>query len=246
MNAVDFNWKRVSAAWIPLAGLRRLAMLRHRGDISVLRIGENAWIRWPVGDPEVIRSLLPVPGVQFFRREKDGWFPFGSRLPAASPPPDDVGQPLANVLLPERFEILSPHQHQLAPVPLRIVRGGDPTTATGLICHVDSLVMLANSATTAELARIMAARSRERAVLLGTVLPNIPGATRLYGDSLLIPVGFRVEPRLPVSAIRDAAGADAGEILVWLEAGLERIPKAAFESLTRAGIRLAHVSEVAK
>ena len=117
--------------------------------------------------------------------------------------------------------------------------GGGPKPTTALVCEVAALARWADAATTAELAAVRAARDGSRAVLMGKPLPAIPGAVRYWGDDLLVPVGHRSDPDLPPAAVRAAAGAAAGELVLLDANGAEVIPRAAFAPLTRAGVRLA-------
>ena len=242
MTAEADPWKSISAARIPAESLGRLALFRDRSDIRVSLADGVAWVQWPTGDLAAIRSLLPIQGVQFFRSESGIWFPFGSRLPAVVGPPKDPGQPLAAVLIPSRFPIIESNESSDTRLTLRLVRDGEPRPTSGLLCPVGSLGTWTSTATTTELAGVLGARSGERVILLGSKLPSIPGAIRLYGESPLIPLGYRPDPMLPASAIREVAGAEPGELVVFTEAGLDRIPRTAFEPLTRAGIRLAIAS----
>jgi len=232
-------WKDVSAARMPAAHLDVLAPLRADADVRVQLIGELAWVRWSAGRDAVVRRLLLAPGVAFFTRREALWFRFGSRLPTSDVPPASDGQPLARVLIPERFEPLPPNDVLDATLPLRIVRGGEPQRATALLCTIADLEVWSDSATTAELAAVSAVRSGNRVVLLGAKLPTIAEAIRFWGEALLVPVGFRAEPDLPTAAIRAACGASEGELVLLLEDGAELIPRAAFEPMTRAGLRLA-------
>jgi hypothetical protein len=70
-------------------------------------------------------------------------------------------------------------------------------------------------------------------------LPPIPAAQRYWGDDVLVPTGFRLEPDLRAGVVREAAGATTQELLRFDESGAELIPRAVFEPLSRAGIRLA-------
>ena len=54
-----------------------------------------------------------------------------------------------------------------------------------------------------------------------------------------MPLGFRPDPDLPPATLREAIGAEADELALLHEGGTERIPRAAFQPLTRASIRLA-------
>jgi hypothetical protein len=232
-------WGEVSAARIPAGHAAALAPLRDRPEVRVFPGGDSLWVRFPAGRPEFVRCLLPVPGAAFFVLRSGCWFRFGSRLPTADVPPDGEGEAVAAVVGPEPIEPVLPADEALAPLVLGIVRGGSPRPATTLVCLAAELGRWAETATTAELAAVTAARSHDRAILLGSRLPNIPGAIRLWGDDLLIPVGFRPEPDLAPTAIREAVGAGADELVVLDDRGAEIIPRAAFEPLTRAGIRLA-------
>jgi hypothetical protein len=55
----------------------------------------------------------------------------------------------------------------------------------------------------------------------------------------MLPLGFRADPDLSESALRRLVGAGPDELVVLDAAGYERIPRAAFRPLGRAGIRLA-------
>src|SRR5581483_927462 len=89
--AAQDPWKDVSAARLAVAHLAVLAPVRDQPDVRVHTDGESAWVRWPAGKPEVVRCLLPVPGVEFFTRRDGLWFRFGSRLPTAETPPAGDG-----------------------------------------------------------------------------------------------------------------------------------------------------------
>lgn len=233
------DWNAVSAASLPIAGLGALAPLRNRADVRVTFAGERAWICWPEGRADVVPILRPVTGAMFFVRRGTEWFRFGSRLPTSACPPDDEGQLVANLLFPSRVEPLHSDAKSLPPVMLGIIRGGEPKTASALGCSLANLAGWADRATVGELASVRAARSEDRAVLLGTRLPSIPTAIRFWGESVLVPLGHRPEPDLPPEALREAVGASREEIVLLHADRVEIIPRAAFEPLTRAGVRLA-------
>lgn len=232
-------WREVSAARLPAAHLHALAPVRDRADVRVFPAGESAWVRWPADWLDVVRCLLPVPGVEFLVDRGGKWFRFASRLPVSEVPPMGEGRPVAAVLSPARFEPVPPGTEAASPILLRVVRGGEPKPATALACRTAALATWADTATTMELAAVRAARSDGRAVLLGPKLPAIPGAVRFWGDDFFVPVGFRPDPDLPPVALRAAVGATADELVFLSESGAELIPRAAFEPLTRAAVRLA-------
>jgi hypothetical protein len=231
-------WREVAAAQMPLAGLAALAPLRHRQDVRVLITGDFAWVRWPAGKPEVARQLLPVPGLRLFSYRDGAWHPFGALVPTSEAPPDGEGVSVAAVLVPGRFAPVQVGEVDWPPVALTVARCADPRPTAALVCAVGELARWADSATTAELAAVRAARSGERVILLGERLPSLPRAVRFWGKGVMAPLGFRPDPALPEAALREAAGASREELLFLDETGAEVVPLAAFEPLTRAGLRL--------
>ena len=231
-------WREISAARLPAENLAALAPVRNQPNVRVHPDGEAVWVSWPAGQSEVARCLLPVPGVAFFVSRGGLWFRFGRRLPASERPPNVAGLPVAAVLVPAKFEPTAPPSLLPTPAALGIARGGEPKPATALTCPVADLVAWADGATTAELAAVRGAHSASRVILLGASRVSIPGAVRYWGEDVLVPLGYRLVPELGEGAIRAAAGAAEGELLLLDEGGAEVIPRAAFAPLTRAGVRL--------
>ena len=235
----DTAWRETSAARLPATSLATLAAVRDRADVRVHANGPDAWVRWSPSRLDVVRCLLPVPGVELFTHRDGLWFRLGCRVPTADTPPDGDGRSVAGVLVPARIEPVPPEPAPGPPVVLRVIRGGSPRPATALACATDDLHRWADAATTAELAAIRAARSEGRAVLLGTRLPTVTGATRFWGDDFLVPIGYRPEPDLPPAVLRSAVGAGGDDLVLLDEDGADVIPREAFAPLTRAGLRLA-------
>ena len=79
------------------------------------------------------------------------------------------------------------------------------------------------------------------ALVLGDpgTLPLLPGSTRFWGADLLVPLGFRVDPQLPASAVRHIVGAGQDDLVLMDEKGYELVAREAFKPLTRTAIRLA-------
>jgi hypothetical protein len=235
----DDPWKDVTAAKLPAVHLKALAPVRAEAEVRVLPAGDAIWVRWPAKITRVIQCLRPVPGVVFFSFRDGVWFRLCHRLPSAECPPDDTGSKLAAVLVPDRLEPVSPPAGTVSRVTLGIVRGGEPQTATALVCETVALAKWADTATSAELAVVEAARCGSRTVLLGKNLPVVPSGVRYWGESLLVPLGFRADPELPATVLRAAAGATADELVLLDDECASVIPRAAFERLSRAGLRLA-------
>jgi hypothetical protein len=232
-------WSSVVAARLPVAELSVLAPLRDRMDIRIHLESDRAWVCWKSSGSEVISRLLAAAGVEFFSSRNDAWFPFASRLPTAQRPPAGEGMGLANVLVPGRFQVPAVPAAAPPAATLHLVRGGLVQPATAMVCRLSELVAWADRATTAEIADVTGCRFESRVLLLGRRLPSLAAARRYFGEDVLIPVGFRADPELPAAAIRGAVGAATDEIVVLEEDGTDIVPRAAFEPLTRAGIRLA-------
>jgi hypothetical protein len=226
------------AARVPATGLEALAPLRARGGVRVVR-GDPVWVAWDGERPDVIAALLTVPGAELFESRDGRWFRPGAHLPAFNLPP--AGEPvlLDRAILPAPIEPLEPADREPRRAPLRLVRCDVPRPTTVLRCPIAALRPWADTATSAEIAAVRAARNGDAAWLMGSKLPAIVGAERFWGDRVLIPLGFRADPDWPEAALREAAGVGPDETLVLAEQGSEAIPADAFKPLTRAAIRRA-------
>ena len=230
---------RAGAALIPAEGLSALAAVRCHGDVAVVLSGDRAWVTWPPGDAAVWHRLLAVPGVMFFEEREGRWYELGCRLPTFDLPPSQDAKPLDRVLLPAPLAADAAPPFAESPVPLRIVPSDQLHPTTALRTTLSALQAWVDGATTQELAAVRAARCGERVLLRGEPLPAIPGAERFWGDRVLVPLGFRVEPDLPETAIRAAAEVSLNEKLIITADGAEAVPEEAFAPLTRAGARTA-------
>jgi hypothetical protein len=239
MTGENPDWDSATEARLPEADLSRLTQLRDRPDIRVRLSGASAWVTWSSSRAEVVRALMPVRDVVFFRTERGARYRLGDRIPMSEAPPDGEDRSLSGALLPSPLHPLPSDESSSSPVQLQIVRGGSPQPTSALLCGLDSLRAFADTATTAELAAMRGILSGDRAVLFGAKLPPIAGAARLYGTDVLLPVGFRAEPDLPPAVLLSAVGAEPGETLILTEDGWELVPVDLAEPLTRAGMRLA-------
>ncbi|HKB00802.1 MAG TPA: hypothetical protein VKD90_01220 [Gemmataceae bacterium] len=226
------------AARVPATGLEALAPLRARGGVRVVD-GDPAWVTWDGDRPDVVAALVAIPGAELFEPRDGHWFRPAARLPAFDLPPAGVPVPLERAVVPASEVPTEPADREPRRVPLRLVRSDMPHPASALRCPIGALKGWADTATTAEIAAVNAARKGDVAWLLGSRLPALARAERFWGARVLIPLGFRADPDWPESALREAAGVGPDEILVLTEDGSEAIPGDAFKSLTRAAIRRA-------
>jgi MoxR-vWA-beta-propeller ternary system domain bpX2/FtsH ternary system domain X7 len=257
------SWKDVRRARIPVQHLPVLAELRGRGDISVLIVGDVAWISWKPGselmETLLVGRILPLDGAALFT-ERDGlWYRLGEHLPTFDVPRGDGAEwpLLERVIFPEPVRAVLSRESLQAPIPIRLVRDAvtAPRPASGVRCSPLSLAAWAEHSTSARLAALKGAwlgpgsNDGSEAVVLVTgsseSLPVVPDGLRFWGTELLVPLGFRTEPDLPASAIRRAAGATPDELAVMDQDGIELIPYAIFKPLSRAAIRMIGEGDVA-
>jgi hypothetical protein len=227
-----------AAALMPASGLAALAAVRCRADVTVILVDDRAWVTWPPGDAAVWHRLLAVPGVRFFEERDGAWYELGHRVPAFDLPPTGDAKPFDRVLFPAPLATEPAPPFAEPPVPLRLVPSDQIHATTALRTTLAAIQPWADRATTAELTAVRAARCGGRVLLRGDRLPVIPDAERFWGDRVLAPLGCRVEPDLPETAIRAAAGVSLSEVLILTAAGVEAVPEGAFAPLTRAGVRI--------
>jgi hypothetical protein len=232
-------WREISAARFQAVHLEALSPLRDRANVRIHIQRETAWVRWSGDNNDVMPHLLPIPGVEFFALRSGSWFRFRSLLPAVEKPPDDDGLPLSSVLFPRSFTSVQPETNDWPPVGLSIVRSAEPKPASALVCTINDIQKWADSATTSEIAKVKGTRANGKAILLGSQLPSIANATRYWGDTVFVPLGFRPEPDLPPKALQTVVGANIDELVFLNKEGAMIVPRKVFEILTRAGIRLA-------
>jgi hypothetical protein len=226
-------------ACLPLKALPALASLRRLENIEATLDQERIWLRWPAGRDEVIREVFSVPGVKLFVREEGLWRRYGSRLPSFGLPVDSGMKPLYQLLMPAPFQPEAPAPPLIKARTLGLVPNDQRQETTALASELSKLAQWADRATSHELGSVHAACCEERVVLRGAVLPLLPGATRYWGDRLLIPIGHRPEPALNERALLEALGVTEAEIAILQDREVELIPRAAFAPVSRAGIRLA-------
>lgn len=230
---------QVCGASLPRSALAVLADLRGLPDVGVTLAGERAWVRWPAGDEEVLRRLLPVPGVELYEQREQHWYRHGQLLPSFGLPLDAAGQPLRQALTPEPARPESLARYEPRRCPLRLVRDDQPRGASALRGGLAQLAKWAETATTAQLAALAAARCGGQVVLLGAPLPPLPDAERFWGERILVPLGMRPEPALPEAALAEVLGVKEDDLLVLGSGGAELLSRKLLQRLTRTGIRLA-------
>lgn len=225
-------------ASLPADALAALAPLRCQRGVTVTRVADRLWLQWQPGDLRILRLVLPLAGVELFLKRDGVWYRFGQYLPAWDVPPLDEGRPVEHVLFPAPFTAIPPDKTDLERVPLTLVPSPQPQPTSAVRCDLSALLHWAATIPSFRLFRLQAAFSGAHALVRGDRLPLVPGARRYWGNVLLVPLGYRLDPDLGEPILRQALLVEE-ELLVFDADGVERIPQAAFGPLSRGALRRA-------
>jgi hypothetical protein len=229
----------VCAARLPLEALPRLASLRGRPGVRIAVDGDRAWLRWTAGDAAVFYQVFSVAGADFFAWRDGQWYPSSSRLPIALHGFDSSMRPLEREIFPQPVQPQPPPVDAVDPVELSLVHDRTVRKTTAMRCPLAALGKWIEQALSADLSGIRAARTADDLLLLGPALPWAAESVRYWGDRLLVPLGFRVEPAFGETTLLEACGIGEDEIAVFDRHGMEVVPELALAPLTRADYRLA-------
>ena len=249
--------QEICCASIPAKDLPVLADVRGLPGIRVSIFGDEAWICWDRESDStrqvMIQRLLPLSGVAMYARRGGYWYRPNEFLPAFHVPVGDGlgGMPLERVIFPKPMKVRFPRDNPPERIKLRLVRDGrgQPMAATAVCCRIERLSEWAERETSLRIESLMGSWFRSNTpdpksaevLLLGHArsLPISVGGVRFWGSSVLIPLGFRADPELSESALRQLVGAEPGEVVILDGQGFERIAISAFQPLSRASIRMA-------
>jgi hypothetical protein len=246
--SITTSLENMSCARFPTSSLAALAGLRRLEGISVLPSGDDSWVFWSEDpDQRILRTLVPIEGVEFFEHRGGTWHQLGRRMPCFEVPGlDPLKMAIDRAIFPEPFEVTKPAELSTIPAKLRLVREGQQRLATAALCSLSGLGRWADSAPSSEIEAVRGAIQGHRALLLGRGLPAWSGSIRYWGDRVLVPIGFEVRPNLPEEAILQALGGSGLELIRFVEpddpangTSVELIPFHSFRPLTRASVRLA-------
>jgi len=236
---MDSTLSEISCASFPWSDLPALGPARALSHVEVARIDDRAWVRWQPGNELVLERILPLPDARFYVLRDQYWYRFSYHLPAFDVPFAVDYQPLHRVLILRLFEAEAPPGSKCEPAVISLVSDDRVRPATGALFSMTSLVQWIDMMPTPRLAEIQAACCGDQALLLGSRLPILPGCERFWGTKMLMPLGYRPEPLLPESAIRQGLSVAENDLLLWNFEGVEIISRRVFTPLTRSGVRLA-------
>jgi hypothetical protein len=228
----------ICCARLPRALLAHLAPLRCTPEVKATVTPDHVWLRWPAGNDEVLAAIMPLDGVELFSLEGSHWHRPGERLPAFEVPQLGEGLSLERVLFPLPVEPEPPRTLPSDTITLSLVPDDRPRATSALLCPARVLAAWADYAPTADLEAVQGTRCGSSVLLLGSHLPLLPGGQRFWGQTVLIPLGFRPEPALAEDTLCSAFAVLPDELLLLAQDGVEVVPRDVFRPLERAAIRL--------
>lgn len=229
----------VCCASLPSDGLAGLATLRAVPGVLVCDAPSRIWVRWEAGDARVLQHILPLPGAVLYSHRGGLWYQVGRHLPAFEVLTDGEFLPLHQVLVP------SPVQPIAYPggtwtrgtLSLRPERHSKPTSA--MICSLHDLLGWAESTPSCRLKTLRAAYQGGKVFVLGSRLPALPSTQRFWGERVLVPLGYRLEPELSERLVRECLAVSDDELLIVTEHGADVLRHADLRPVSRAVLRLA-------
>ena len=232
-------YSHLCLASLPPEALATLAEVRAVPGVMVFAQSEPIWVRWEAGDERVLQRVLPIPGVALYAFRDGHWYRHGSHLPAFEVVTEGDFEPLHQVLFPASMQPLAP---QAGPWPkltlaLRPDATAQPTTA--LICPQLELLAWTDTIPSCRLSTLQAAHNGENILILGPRLPLLATSQRLWGNTVLKPLGYCLEPDLPERAVRACLNVADEELVIFTERGADVLSLSDLRPLNRASLRLA-------
>jgi len=233
------QYSHICLASLPPEGLVALADVRATPGVMVLVQPTRTWVRWEPGEERVLQCVLPVPGVALYSFREGHWYRLGGHLPAFEVVTEGNFEPLHHAMFPSPVQPLVP---QVGPwgqitLALRPEAGARPTTA--MICSLQDLMAWADAIPSCRLSTLQAARNAETIFVRGSRLPLLASSQRLWGNMVLKPLGFCLEPDLPERVVRECLNVTDEELLIFTVRGVDVLCRSVLRPLSRASLRLA-------
>jgi hypothetical protein len=235
MRAID----EVSGACMPVEQLPMLAEVRCVRGVEVVQENQRVWVSWPPDREEVLQRVLAVPGVRLFVKREAHWYELGRRLPARDVGFDGPCKPLFQALTPVASKMESPKSQSLDRVRLHLVPDDRTRQTTALRCSIDVLQRWIERTPCVQFERLKAVSADDEVLVVGDGLPMLPGNTRYWGERVLTPLGFRIEPELHLGVLQEVLGLSDRDFAIFCDSGVERFSRELFTDLSRGRVRLA-------
>jgi hypothetical protein len=235
MRAID----EVSGACMPVEQLPMLAEVRCARGVEIVLESQHVWVSWPPDREEVLQRVLAVPGVRVFVKREAHWFELGRRLPARDVSFDGPRKPLFQALTPVASQMESPNSQSIDRVRLHLVPDDRTRQTTALRCSIDVLQRWIERSPCVLFERFKAVLADEEVLVVGSGLPMLPGNARYWGERVLMPLGFRIEPKLPLGVLQEVLGLSDRDVAIFSDSGVERFSRELLTDLSRGRVRLA-------
>src|ERR1019366_2392722 len=211
----------VCCASLPPEGLAALAEIRAVPGVMVLRQSSRTWVRWEAGDDRVLQRVLPVAGVALYSFRQGHWYRLGGHLPAFEVVTEGDFQPLPQVLFPAPVQPLAPQAGPWSKITLGLRPEVQPRSTAAMICPLQELLAWMDAIPSCRLTALQGARNGASIFVLGPRLPLLPSAQRLWGETVLKPLGFCLEPDLPDRVVCECLNLTDEEFLIITERGAD-------------------------
>jgi hypothetical protein len=235
MRAID----DVSGACMAVEQLSMLAEVRCVRGVEIVQENQQVWVSWPADREEVLQRVLAVPGVRLFVKREANWYELGRRLPAREVGFDGLRKPLFHALTPVAPQMESPNTQSIDRVCLHLVPDDRARQTTALRCSIDVLQRWIERTPGVQFERLKAVLADEEVLVVGDGLPMLPGNARYWGERVLTPLGFRIEPELPPGVLQEVLGLSDHDLAIFSDSGVERFSRELLTDLSRGRVRLA-------
>jgi hypothetical protein len=233
-SLVDRAW----AVVLPISSARALAALRLGAGLQVRELDDRVWVRGQCLDPKMRQRLLGLPAIERYTVGDDSeLIPWGCVTPQARLP---AGSWLelrewTALSLPDRgWPGLRPPAAQL-----RLIRSGRARDAGAILCSGTTWSRYAITAPQIRLEGLaFVVDQTDQGVILGQVLPPLPGRQLTDYADILVPAGWTWSPHVQATIVRRVFELRDGESALWLTSDeWQRIPGDAWVAATRSAVR---------
>ncbi len=232
------SMEHVCLACIPKSELGSLAAIRCTPGITAALDDNRAWISWRKGQEDVLTCLLSIPEVQLYEDRDGVRFALGSHLPAFHLPDNLNYVQLANLIFPQAMKPVGISSLPIQRLSLDLVPESKPQPTSALLTSIANVALWADSVSQVRLEKLRGAYKEEEIILFGENLPPFPESELFWGYRLLVPLGYRISPKLPESAYCQALELSADEVLLFRHQKKEIITRSALDPLSRASLHL--------
>lgn len=213
-------WPQARAAW-------------HEGAV---------WLRGIFAQERPAREIRQLPARQTYRLGAgELLFPEGALTPVGTLPQLNW-QPLT-VFLPLELPVSALPGVVTHQIPVRVLPSGRAEKGAALLTQWTHWAAWADTAPLARLQRLQFAVSASgRALILGDILPAIPGQEYWVRESILLPAGFDFEFSSTWELVQKKYNAGNDAILLFDENGrMDRISRGHLVPATRSAVRLTQI-----